>query len=853
MKKNFFIILLPMILATSIFTFCPQNSILANDNNTNAVRTDTNINMWMPDKGLQQAVQQLLGKNVAITPANMATITSANLTYAGITNLTGIEYATHLKSLDLTGNTISDITPLGKIAGLNDLSLRLNKSKVLPDLKPLSTTTLTTLNLVGNVYGDQPEKMSGLSELQHLTTLKMINAHLTTIPKINPLSQLTTLDLSGNKITDINVLSEFKHLTYLGLSSNAISDWHAIANLDQLTQLLVGNNPKINLYTLNQLPNLKKVNLSQIGLTNQDIKLLAQKMPNITALAIDFNGNVSDLTPISHLTNLTDLDFSKNAVTDVTPLKTLINLTNLNLSNNQVSNVTPLQHLKQLSSLTLLRNRILDLSPLNGLQNLAYLNAKSQLVYAAPIKFSGHQAQNQVTLAVKDIDGTIIPLEYQSGLSPIIVNSQLTYNNVTKSGETNLAWDNSTSKNKISRHFTGSVIQPINLVDDTPHSIAKDGIKQPVQIQVMKGNNSDLTSVASNYIMKQATLITLSNGSVTLNFTAMVPYNYGKNSLTFKNARRITEEKSGDSWLFNYVLVLTKKDLEQGTIMESMHVAIDPTVLNYNHIYPVYFKILSQPNQNTNHYNDSNVKTIPITKSVQHVVSPLNYNHVIIQLLRSDNSHTLSIANNYIIPQAKLMRYANGSSTLLFTTIVPQSYGENSIIFQHANLLNRKKFNGHFISNYELPLSTDELGATVFLRQITVDIPNLSYKHKYYVYFNVISGASQLKDAKPRSMLTTMLPIYSPLKPSLIQYKTTEGSLPSKKLSKKPLNQYKTIENDNPKNENNEEAHKLQNKSRFQKKDSYKPKNNDILKKATCFVGSFLAVILFYFLKTRKR
>ena len=67
------------------------------------------------------------------------------------------------------------------------------------------------------------------------------------------------------------------------------------------------------------------------------------------------------------------LDLSGKKVTDLTPLTGLTNLTNLTLSGNQITDLTPLAGLANLLLLALDHNQIADLTPLKGLTNLKML------------------------------------------------------------------------------------------------------------------------------------------------------------------------------------------------------------------------------------------------------------------------------------------------------------------------------------------------------------------------------------------------------------------------------------------------------------------------------------------------
>ena len=88
---------------------------------------------------------------------------------------------------------------------------------------------------------------------------------------------------------------------------------------------------------------------------------------------IFFRNNISDITPLAGLTNLTTLWLTHNNISDLTPLAGLTNLTTLWLAGNNTSDLTPLAGLTNLTELRLVRINITDLTPLAGLTNLTEL------------------------------------------------------------------------------------------------------------------------------------------------------------------------------------------------------------------------------------------------------------------------------------------------------------------------------------------------------------------------------------------------------------------------------------------------------------------------------------------------
>jgi len=136
--------------------------------------------------------------------------------------------------------------------------------------------------------------------------------------------------------------------------------------LSSYTKLEVNFLDISNLSPLSTLTNLTY--LSLVGNQISDLKPLS----NITNLRhLGLSGNkISDLSPISKLGNLDFLAINTNQIWDLNPLCNLTNLTSLFLGYNQISDLKPLSQLRELRILHLYHNRIIDISPLGKLTNL---------------------------------------------------------------------------------------------------------------------------------------------------------------------------------------------------------------------------------------------------------------------------------------------------------------------------------------------------------------------------------------------------------------------------------------------------------------------------------------------------
>ena len=299
----------------------------------------------IPDANLRAAIETALGKasGAPITADDMETLTNLSATQnAGISDLTGLEYAANLTELYLGWNNISDLSPLADLTKLIRLDLQSNNT---PNLSFLaSLTNLTYLSLGGN--------------------------GITDISPLSGLTNLTELWMYGNRITDVSPLSSSTNLTTLILWENNITDISPLAGLVNLTWLDLAFNPVTNLSPLGGLTKLERLDLQSNNTPN--LSFLAS-LTNLTYLSLGGNG-ITDISPLSGLTNLTELWMYGNRITDVSPLSSSTNLTTLILWENNITDISPLAGLVNLTWLELAFNPVTNLSPLGGLTNLTKLN-----------------------------------------------------------------------------------------------------------------------------------------------------------------------------------------------------------------------------------------------------------------------------------------------------------------------------------------------------------------------------------------------------------------------------------------------------------------------------------------------
>ena len=390
--------------------------------------------VFIPDANLRAVIENRLNKarDAPITRADMATLTSLPQ-LRNIIDLTGLEFATNLTTLNLNKNRIriSDITALAGLTNLRFLHLNSNRISDITALAGL--TNLRELDLENNQISD----IVALAKLTNLTDLRLSNNQITDIAPLSGLTNLTYLPLGYNQISDITALAGLTKLTWLNLSGNQISDITALAGLTKLTWLNLENNPlsatsinthipaletrgiSVSFYleipdanlravisdslrkargepiTPADMASLRRISAGSKNINNLTglefatnltylslyLSLDSNQISDITALAgltkldtLWLDGDqISDITALSTLTNLDFLYLGYNQISDITALATLTNLTELWLDGNQISDIAALSTLTNLDFLHLGYNQISDIAALSGLTNLDIL------------------------------------------------------------------------------------------------------------------------------------------------------------------------------------------------------------------------------------------------------------------------------------------------------------------------------------------------------------------------------------------------------------------------------------------------------------------------------------------------
>jgi len=220
--------------------------------------------------------------------AQLPALTSLTLADCGLSTIEGLETVSGLNYLDLSENTVRNLTPLSNMGYLMELNLQHNAVTSLEAISGLSN--LETLDVSYNA-------LTSLAPLGSCVRLNWINAdnnQLTNVSGVDVLPLLDYLSLDYNQLTNVNALASCAELTNLSIANNSITD---IAALSALTKVEIFD------FSYNNVANLPKWEAS-------------------TALQV--------------------IDGSYNALTSIDGLKIMEELAYVYMDHNQITNIDAL-------------------------------------------------------------------------------------------------------------------------------------------------------------------------------------------------------------------------------------------------------------------------------------------------------------------------------------------------------------------------------------------------------------------------------------------------------------------------------------------------------------------------------
>ena len=118
---------------------------------------------------------------------------------------------------------------------------------------------------------------------------------------------------------------------------------------------------------------------------------------------------------IKKMTYIKELLISGNEITDLSPLSGLTNLRMLEVDNNEITDLSPISGLTNLEFLSILYSKITDLSPISGLTNLSslYIRSEKKITDISPL--SGLRNIRTISIEVQDEQNQAFPSFWRGG------------------------------------------------------------------------------------------------------------------------------------------------------------------------------------------------------------------------------------------------------------------------------------------------------------------------------------------------------------------------------------------------------------------------------------------------------
>jgi hypothetical protein len=256
---------------------------------------DKCLGILFTDVNLEAAVRNELhiGGGTPITCDLAGSLNSLDASSRSITSLKGLELFSNLQTLQLEGNSVSDITPLAALTNLKFLSLGC-VSSIATSVDPHLPRKLC----------DFPLPAAGLGNLT------------SDITPLSGLISLKELHFDYNRVSNISALAKLTNLSILEMYRNSTPDLTPLSGLRNLSELEAGRNGIRDITPLASLTGLIGIGLS--------------------------SNSISDVSPVSGLTRLVGLSLAINSISDIAPLSKLTALTGLFLNVNLISDISPL-------------------------------------------------------------------------------------------------------------------------------------------------------------------------------------------------------------------------------------------------------------------------------------------------------------------------------------------------------------------------------------------------------------------------------------------------------------------------------------------------------------------------------
>ena len=262
-------------------------------------------------------VTSLQIRNTAISADELKLIGSLpklqhlTLSGCGLTTASGLESATAITHLDLSQNTIRDLTPLQNMTNLQELYLQNNAVNDLTALSSLNA--ITKLDVTFNLL----DTLNPIFNCTAMTSLSAGNNALTSLAGIEKLAALEVLNVAHNSLTDVSPIASCVTIKELDISENQVEDITSFSALTKMESLLFSRN------SVKTLPEFAKDSalITIDGSHNKIEKLNSLKgLVNLNNVFMDYNEKLSSIKPLTSCNRLVQVKVYGTKVKDVSAL-----------------------------------------------------------------------------------------------------------------------------------------------------------------------------------------------------------------------------------------------------------------------------------------------------------------------------------------------------------------------------------------------------------------------------------------------------------------------------------------------------------------------------------------------------
>lgn len=218
-----------------------------------------------------------------------------------------------------------------------------------------------------------------------MTMAKKIKKQLLKIAIISTITLLYITIVNSYAIENENTAGESTN-SEIDITSN-FKDENLKNAILELAKEATGEEEKTQIYESDidkivEMPggtSLKLANMELKDLTG--IEAFAGK--GVTWIFLDWN-ELTDLSPLSSLTELTKISFSGNQVTDLLPLASLKNLNNITAINNNIATLEPLANLSNIQYICLDGNKLSSIQEISNWVNLRDMSFANNVIEQIP-------------------------------------------------------------------------------------------------------------------------------------------------------------------------------------------------------------------------------------------------------------------------------------------------------------------------------------------------------------------------------------------------------------------------------------------------------------------------------------